>query len=339
MGAATRTSGYARAQGAAQSAEITRLGDRSTRECTTGAPEVENELQRQRRADTHRSGPAAAEAAPGGMVVGGGVGGIILLIIALVLRHNCRRRAPRRRRHRPRRQVRRPARTRRFASARRAPTPTATRPAGSSPRSTRVQAFWAAELPRYRREYHRRRPHLQRGDHTAAARPPTRSARSTARSTSRSTSTQLLPDPHRPVRFQRRPARPGVCRRARVRPPHQDHRHPRQGPAEPAGRQQRRGRPGSGRLPRRRLGQQRHDGRPRTNGTPSSSRSPTKDIRTHSSAASRSATTASRRRPRGGSPPSPGRTARPRRASAGSCQGYKTGDLNQCDTFAAATVE
>ena len=124
-------------------------------------------------------------------------------------------------------------------------------------------------LPRYGTALHpgQHRPLQRQHPVGAAARRPTRSARSTARWTSKVyIDASFFHELHHPVRRRRRRAGPGVRRRARVRPPHPGH--PR--PARPRRSRTRRA-PSSGvgpdgadgRLPGRRVGQARHR-RPRT---------------------------------------------------------------------------
>ena len=153
---------------------------------------------------------------------------------------------------------------------------------------------------------------------------------------------QLLQDPRGPVRLQRWAARAGVRRRPRVRPRAPGPARPaRPRPAGPAGGQlRRRAHRADGRLPRRRVGQARHDrqGRGHRHAVPQAADDtghqgrPLRGLR-------RWATTASSRRPRAGSTPRAGRTARPRPVSAGSSRASRPATSTSATPSAAATVE
>ena len=153
---------------------------------------------------------------------------------------------------------------------------------------------------------------------------------------------ELLQDPRGPVRLQRRPAREGVRHRPRVRP-----RTSRTSSASSTAPSRTRRAPNSGAVRIELMAdclagvwvKHARPRRPRTPARRSSSRSPTRTSRTPS-----------RRPPPVGDDRIQEKTqgrVNPESWTHGSAearqrwflQGYKTGDLNQCDTFSAATVE
>ena len=142
---------------------------------------------------------------------------------------------------------------------------------------------------------------------------------------------RVLRRAHQPLRRAGRAVRGGVRDRARVRPPRAE-------PARDGGSRRQRPRRtevgvgaarAPGRLLRRRVGGER--GRHRAG----RERSPTTTSPTASTPRPRSATTGSSRPRRGPSTRSRGRTGRRASARSGSPIGYRSGDPNRCDTFAA----
>jgi hypothetical protein len=143
------------------------------------------------------------------------------------------------------------------------------------------------------------------------------------------------------VRQQRRTTRAGVRRGPRVRPrPSGPARAPRSRTAGPdRARFRCRSDRTHGRLPRRGVGPPRDHGQgPRHRDALPRSRSPSRTSRTPCPPHPPSATTASSRRPRAGSTPENWTHGSAEARQRWFLQGFKTGDLNQCDTFAVASV-